>query len=209
MWPRGKAVPLPRPDLLNPIPGPNPSGENLRYAPIYDKIKLARTEDDDTAPQGEWQRERKKADWALVMKLAGEALATKSKDLMLASWLGEALVKREGISGLADALDLQRGLIEQYWDNLYPEKDDDGDLGLRVMPVEFIATRSQDLLRKLPLTKNGLDWFKYMEAKAVGMEADATSDQKVEARNTARILRKALWRYPARNCIAGRVGRGM
>ena len=151
-------MPLPRPDLLNPIPGSNPSGENLRYAPVYDKIKQARTEDGDTTPQGEWQRERKKADWPTVLKLAGDALATKSKDLMLASWLGEALTKREGISGLADALELQRGLLEQYWDSLYPEKDEDGDLGLRVMPVEFLATRSRDLLRTIPLTKSGNDW---------------------------------------------------
>ena len=43
-----------RDDILNPIPGDNPSGENLRYAPVYDKIKEARRQDDD-APQGQWQ----------------------------------------------------------------------------------------------------------------------------------------------------------
>src|SRR5258706_423802 len=51
-----------RDDLLNPIPGENPSGANLRYAPVYDKIKEARREDDD-APQGEWKHERKGYDW--------------------------------------------------------------------------------------------------------------------------------------------------
>src|ERR1035438_8381521 len=34
---------MPLPDnLLNPIPGENPSGEDLRYAPIYDQVKEAR-----------------------------------------------------------------------------------------------------------------------------------------------------------------------
>ncbi len=47
-----------RSDIFDPIPGDNPGGENLRYAPIYDKIKEARRQDDD-APQGEWARERK------------------------------------------------------------------------------------------------------------------------------------------------------
>jgi len=51
-----------RDDLLNPIPGENPSGESLRYAPVFDKIKEARRADDD-APQGEWQFERKTADY--------------------------------------------------------------------------------------------------------------------------------------------------
>src|SRR5580704_59219 len=92
-----------RDDLLNPIPGENPSGANLRYAPVYDKIKEARREDDD-APQGEWARERKVADWKLVIKLSGEALAAQSKDLQLAAWLTEAALRSEGFPGLLAGL---------------------------------------------------------------------------------------------------------
>ena len=88
-----------RDDLLNPIPGENPSGASLRYDPLYDKIKEARREDDD-APQGEWAYERKTADWKQVIKLAGDALATKSKDLQLAAWLTEATLRTEGFAGL-------------------------------------------------------------------------------------------------------------
>src|ERR1700733_8745824 len=99
-----------RDDLLNPIPGDNPSGENLRYAPVYDKIKEARREDDD-APQGEWQRERKTADPKQVIKLAGDALATKSKDLQLAAWLTEAALRMDGFSGLLAGITLIEGLI--------------------------------------------------------------------------------------------------
>ena len=47
-----------REDILKPIPGDNPSGINLRLAPVYDKIKEARREDDQLA-QGAWQHERK------------------------------------------------------------------------------------------------------------------------------------------------------
>jgi type VI secretion system protein ImpA len=83
-----------RDDLLNPIAGENPSGASLRYDPLFDKIKEARREDDD-APQGEWAHERKAADWKQVIKLAGEALATKSKDLQLAAWLTEATLRTE------------------------------------------------------------------------------------------------------------------
>ena len=64
-----------RDDLLNPIPGDNPGGENLWYDPVYDKIKEARREEDD-APQGEWQYDRKVADWKSVVKMAGDAIAT-------------------------------------------------------------------------------------------------------------------------------------
>src|SRR5947208_289654 len=118
-----------RDDLLNPIPGENPSGANLRYAPTYDKIKEARREDDD-APQGEWRRERKLADWPTVIKLTTEALFKKSKDLQLAAWLTEALIKRNGIAGLLDGLQVLGGLVENFWDNLYPELED-GDAEYR------------------------------------------------------------------------------
>src|SRR5690606_37617971 len=100
-----------RDDLLNPIAGDNPAGADLRYDPLYDTIKEARREDDD-APQGEWQHARKVADWAQVVKLASEAVATKSKDLQLAAWLTEALLHREGLSGLRHGLDAIRGLLD-------------------------------------------------------------------------------------------------
>ena len=63
-----------REDLLKPIAGDNPAGKSLRYDPVYDKIKEARREEDD-APQGDWQRERKVADWGVVIKLAGDSIA--------------------------------------------------------------------------------------------------------------------------------------
>ena len=128
-----------RNDLLNPIAGENPSGQNLRYAPVYDKIKEARREDDDAA-QGDWKRERKVADWPLVVKTAGETLATKSKDLQLAAWLTEALLKTQGVGGLRDGLDLLKGLIEGFWDTLYPEIED-GDLEMRAAPLDWVGGR--------------------------------------------------------------------
>src|SRR5258708_13004897 len=112
---------MPLPDnLRSPIPGDNPSGKSLRYDPIYDKVREARREE-DVLPQGDWSREIKKADWLLVTKLTTDALANKTKDLQLAAWLTEAHLHREHIAGLREGLDLLRGLMENFWDTLYPE----------------------------------------------------------------------------------------
>src|SRR5262245_12093783 len=105
-----------REDLLTPIPGDNPSGTYLYYAPIYDKIKEARRQDEDSGPSGVWTRERKVADWNLVIKLAGEALAAQSKDLQLAAWLTEAYFKKEGFPVFRDCLIMIRQLLENFWD---------------------------------------------------------------------------------------------
>lgn len=171
-----------RDDLLNPIPGANPSGENLKYAPVYDKIKEARRQDDD-APQGDWQRERKLADYPLVIKLAGDALATKSKDLQLAAWLTEASLNKEGFAGLLAGLKLIRGLVENFWDTLYPELED-GDTELRATPVEWVGSRLDEPLKHTPLTRGGYGYFKYKESRAVGYEEQAAES---ETRTQARI----------------------
>jgi type VI secretion system protein ImpA len=172
-----------REDLLNPIPGPNPCGENLRYAPVYDKIKEARREDDD-APQGEWRHERKTADYVQVIKLSGDALAAKSKDLQIAVWLTEALLKKEGFSGLRAGLGLIQKLIEDFWDGLYPELED-GDAELRAVPLEWLGGCLDQALRRAPITRNGINWFKYKESRTVGYEADADNEAKAEARAAA------------------------
>lgn len=174
-----------RDDLLNPIAGENPSGKSLRYERVYDQIKEARTEDDESIPTGAWQRQAKKADFAQVIKLAGEALATKSKDLQLAAWLTEALVKREGIGLIQPCFKLMQDLQEQFWETLHPEIED-GDAGMRAVPIEWASNRIATILREAPITRDGLNFYQYKESRAVGYEADAeASDAKREARELA------------------------
>jgi type VI secretion system protein ImpA len=173
-----------RNDLLNPVPGENPSGQNLKYAPVFDKIKEARREDDDAA-QGEWKRERKLADWPQVIKLSGESLATKTKDLQLGVWLTEALLKTQGISGLHEGLDLLKGLVEGFWDTLYPEIEE-GDLELRAAPLEWIGSRLGQAVKDAPITRGRLSWFAYKESRKIPTEVDAGgAESKAEARSTA------------------------
>ena len=164
-----------REDLLTPIPGDNPSGSNLRYDPVYDQIKEARREDE--GEQGVFHREAKKADSKLVIKLAGDTLATRSKDLQLAAWLTEALLRREGFPGLKEGLELLRGLLDNFWDTLYPELED-GDAELRATPLDWVGSRLDEPIKRVPLTKSGLDWFKYRESREVPYEAECASDEK-------------------------------
>jgi type VI secretion system protein ImpA len=173
-----------RDDLLNPIPGANPCGENLRYAPVYDQIKEARREEADIA-QGDWQTAVKKADWPLVIKLSGEVLAKKSKDLQLAAWLTEALLRREGFSGLSAGLGLMRALLDNFWEGLYPEIED-GDTEMRAMPLDWLGSRLDEAVKSVPITRSGYDWIRYKESRSVPYEADCEgSEAKRQTRDTA------------------------
>src|SRR5262245_28324601 len=171
-------------ELLNSIAGANPGGIELRYDPIYDKIKEARREEDDV-PQGEWTVARKTADWPLVIKLSKEALANKSKDLQIAAWLTEALVRREGFPGLRSGFDLLAGLIDRHWDHLYPEIED-GDAEMRVAPLEWIALKIDMPVRRVPIDKQGHDYIHYKESRTVPTEeAVAANPEKSSAREEA------------------------
>jgi len=169
-----------RNDLLNPISPEKPAGENLRYAPVYDKIKEARREEDDV-PQGEWKYERKVADWPQAIKLISESLATKTKDLQLAAWLAEAMLVREGVAGLREVLDVIRGYLENFWEGLYPELDD-GDAEYRAAPLQWLGDRLEARVKRVPLTRGGLNWFQYKESRALGTEESADTEEKRQAR---------------------------
>jgi len=171
-------------NILSRIPGENPSGQNLRWEPIYERVKEARREEEDL-PQGEWSYKVKTADPALVIRLTSEALTTKSKDLQLAAWLTEALVLQYGVSGLKTGLDLLRGMIESFWDTLYPEPED-GDMELRAAPLNWIGSSLAGQVRKIPITRSHYDWFKYVESRAVGYEAVCKDNEaRMKARENA------------------------
>lgn len=136
--------------LLEPIPGKVPCGEFLRYMEVYDKIREARREDDETLPQGVWKREVKKADWERVSQLCQDALKTRSKDLQIAAWLTEAWLHLDGMSGLAQGLDLILGLTRAYWNDLHPQIVKDS-YDLRILPYEWVNTRLSEECQFVPI----------------------------------------------------------
>jgi type VI secretion system protein ImpA len=137
--------------LLAPISGGNPAGENLQYTGLHDEIREARRSEDALA-QGDWQRELKAADWELTLELTEKALKTQTKDLQVAAWLAEALVKKNGFPGLRDGLKVMRGLHERFWDNVYPEVEE-GDLEGRANSLSWLDRQAAFALKEVAVTK--------------------------------------------------------
>lgn len=172
------------PSLLAPIAGDNPAGRDLRYDPRYDKIKEARREDADL-PQGALSVERKLADWPQVVALATQLLERETKDLQLAAWLAEGLLRRQGLAGLTTGLDLLRGLIEQFWESVHPELED-GDAELRVGPLEWLGAKLDLAVRQTAVTRDGLTLLALTAARGVPTEPEAeASRDKRAARDAA------------------------
>lgn len=151
-WSSGQAIDIEA--LLAPIPGDNPAGQNLQYAGLHDEIREARREDEDLE-QGEWKRDLKAADWPRVIIQATEALTTRTKDLQVAAWLAEALVKTSGFAGLRDGLRVMRELLEQFWEHLYPEIDE-GDMEARANAIAWMDRPLvlPKAVRDVPITRS-------------------------------------------------------
>jgi type VI secretion system protein ImpA len=173
-------------DLLAPISEANPGGASMRYTPLFDQIKQARIEEEEI-PQGEWKRERKTADHALVVKLATEALSKRSKDVQIAAWLTEALLYRDGFGGFRSGLELLSQLVTRFWDHLHPELDDDGDSELRAAPLEWVGGYLLDAVRSVPLNQRGHSFIDYRASRAVGYEGDVNGDSAKTAARTAAL----------------------
>jgi len=136
--------------LVAPIPGEMPAGQDLREdkspESLYFRLRDARRE----ASAAERAADAPKDDsdprpvdaapvspilqWRVVRELATEALTLHSKDLEIAAWLTEALLRDAGLNGLTAGFRLLAGLAEEFWDDVFPQPDEEG-IATRVAPV--------------------------------------------------------------------------
>ena len=138
-------------DLLAPISEDRPAGEPLRYEGTYDRIQDERREDDPALPQGIWARDLKRANWSLVEASCLDAIEKQSKDLQLGVWALEALMHQHGFDGVREGLKLLVGLVETFWDTLYPEIED-GDMEGRLAPFAWMNEKLSIRVKLIPVT---------------------------------------------------------
>jgi type VI secretion system protein ImpA len=140
--------------LMAPIAGAHPCGEDLAFSPEIDAITKARQADDPSLEQGEWVTPLKEADWKFVAVRCAKLIETRSKDLQLAVWLAEALAKTNGLRGLGEGLAVVVQLCERFWDGVHPQPDEAG-YEQRIGNLCWIAARLPQLIREVPLTEGG------------------------------------------------------
>lgn len=118
--------------------------------------------------------------WQPVLDTAPQILSETSKDLEVLSWYIEALIRFHGLAGLRDGLALTLEIIEQYWDNLYPEPDEDG-LETKVAPLTALNGDGGEgtllgPIRNCEITTLGNDrafsYWQYQQARDASKVAD-------------------------------------
>lgn len=164
--------------LLKPIPGALPGGVSLRNTQVYDEIPRG-LKPQEQGPGGAAPRDAKKTDYRGLIRTASHLLATQSKDLDIAVWLTEALVREHRLPGLTEGLLLIQRLLDTFWDNIYPALVE-GDEGFRAKPINRLNTAFIALLPFIPVTFDGRTVYEYNRSAEVPLLAKAEAS--IEAR---------------------------
>jgi type VI secretion system protein ImpA len=200
--------------LLTPISTDAPTGIDVRtdFSPtsLYFRLRDARAEARaaERAAETSGDGESGNDSWRNVKNLALKILSEQAKDLEVAAWLTEALVRSDGLAGLAAGAEIIGGLTERYWDQLYPMPDEDG-METRVAPVTGLngeggdGTLSQPL-NKLPLFNNSVGEKVMLFQYEASAELQTISDQnRLEARLRAGVVPYADMQAAARATSPG------
>ncbi|HEV7518017.1 MAG TPA: TssA family type VI secretion system protein, partial [Thermoanaerobaculia bacterium] len=98
---------------IDRFPAPAPFGEDVRYDPLYEGLRIEIDKLTSGASQGG-------IDWKGVRKSSLELLSTKSKDLTVACYLTLALFYQDGYGGLADGVEIVIHFLQDGWDGIFP-----------------------------------------------------------------------------------------
>ncbi|MGH7155795.1 MAG: type VI secretion system protein TssA, partial [Acetobacteraceae bacterium] len=182
--------------LLAPIPGDAPQGtdlrENFSAQSPYFRLRDSRSEARDAekaADRGDKDPRDPTPLWRGVRDLGLKSIAEVSKDLEVAAWAAEALLRLDGLRGLTAGSLLMKGLAEQYWDALFPLPDDYG-VETRVAPVTGLNGRDGagsliQPLYKLPLFVRAdggpVALYQWQQSAQLGTLDAARRKQRVDA----------------------------
>ncbi|MGD8568701.1 MAG: type VI secretion system protein TssA [Gammaproteobacteria bacterium] len=173
--------------LLQPISEESPAGVDLRAdmspTSTYNTLKDAR----NSARAAERKNVFDASDntalnhWKTVLEIAPTVSANETKDLEITSWYIEALVRTHGFEGLLQGFRVLKGLITQYWDEVYPLPDEEG-LETKVASITGLNGQGSEgvliaPIRNIPITQGGgVDFALWQYKQAVDIQK--ISDEK-------------------------------
>ena len=114
--------------------------------------------------------------WRVFLEEVPDVLSNQAKDLEFVAWLIEALTRLYGFRGMGIGYELATGLVDTYWDDIYPMPDEDG-METRISSlIGLNGIESEGTLifpiASIPLTEMGIDQaFAYWEyQQAIDLE---------------------------------------
>jgi type VI secretion system protein ImpA len=159
---------MPLEALLQPISSASRGGDDLSGEPDFIQLQQA-------IHPPSYGRD---PDYDAAESLAESLLSTRSKDLQVAVFYVAALQHRLGFAGLKQGLELLHGLVDKYWDDLYPR-----ELDYRRGPLASLTTDEFTIpLQLLRLNDAGHSFWDYRQGSNIPTQEEADNDEKLRAR---------------------------
>ncbi len=175
--------------LLHPISDASPTGEELtsmssEFDALKSSFSLAKVaerklREEIIASGSEGAGSVEPPNWGVVVDLASQLLKEQSKDLRIAAWMAEGLMRQHGFSGIRDGLQVFSGLCTKYWDSIHPQPTPDE--GHRDAVSQFgglMGESSLVPLNELPICKSstGESYSSIDYAEASELESISAAD---------------------------------
>ncbi|MGA1826157.1 MAG: type VI secretion system domain-containing protein [bacterium] len=152
---------------LQPIADDKPTGNSARYASEFDILGAEILKLESNEPDS--------IDWAKVEELSVFILQTISKDLLVASFLCEALFIQQNFDGLSIGFTILRDMLKEYWDSLFPEID---RMKGRISAIEWLI---KQLSASIPQKNSGpSNRQRVIECSNLWEEIDALLQEKLK-----------------------------
>jgi type VI secretion system protein VasJ len=164
----------------DPIRPDQPNGQDVRYDPQFEELQAEMGK--LSSPYGAGS-----LDWAKVVSLASEILTQKSKDITVASYLAVGLIYTRQIEGLSLGLKINRDLLENYWEGLYPAKS---RLRARISAIEWWLEKIEVALKLLEEPVLSREQLERLKENLDGIEQ--LLQKYLEEPPTLRPIREAL-----------------
>ena len=137
----------------SPINDANPTGEDIRYDPLFEALQG----EVDTKPSAGSSG----VSWKKVVESAANILETKSKDILVASYLAVGLLRTDGVpTGLLSGVIILKDLLHEYWEGMFPPvkrmRGRTQAIGWWVGRTEAVLGEITDLPRLAPETRQEL-----------------------------------------------------
>lgn len=199
-------------EFLQPVAEDSPAGEDLRadYSPNSAYFEL---KDAQAAARTDERRRRESfdetmdtdfaiADWKPILESARASLRERTKDLEVAAWHIEAMLRVHGFAGVRDGFRLLGRLADQFWDHVHPRPDEDG---LETTVAAVTSLNGGDgpgtliwPISNIPIVQ-GKTWgtWKCRQAESLeGMEPEVLEERIAEGAVSPEMLRTAVHATP-------------
>ncbi|MGM0417340.1 MAG: type VI secretion system protein TssA [Thermodesulfobacteriota bacterium] len=99
-----------------PVNESSPAGSDVSYEPEFEELQQEIDRLSIATAPGEG------VNWEKVAQLSELILKEKSKNLLVAAYLAQALIKTKGITGFIEGSVVLSDIVENFWESLYPPK---------------------------------------------------------------------------------------